>query len=92
MSPNEFTSAVLSTVALLSCAERWLPKEPQGHREPVPAVTAPPQEPAVPAGIDPKYDLGRTHIDWVEGLDAALGRDKPILLFQLLGRFDDAMC
>jgi hypothetical protein len=48
------------------------------------------REPIAPA--QPKFDLQATHIDWVEGLDKALGRDKPILLFQLLGRFDDVFC
>ncbi len=39
-----------------------------------------------------KYDLTSTRIDWVEGIDKAVGRDKPILLFQLLGRFDEQFC
>ena len=42
--------------------------------------------------VDPGYDLTRTGIDWHEGIDAAIGHDRPILLFQLLGDFDDAMC
>lgn len=41
---------------------------------------------------DPGYDLTRTGIDWKKGIDAAIGHDRPILLFQLLGDFDDAMC
>ena len=39
-----------------------------------------------------KYDLARTGIPWVKGLDAALNKGKPILLFQLLGNFDDVYC
>ena len=42
--------------------------------------------------MQPRFDLTATHIDWVEGLDQALGRDKPILLFQLLGRLDEQFC
>ena len=39
------------------------------------------------------YDLeGRTGIDWHRGLDAVLGGTKPILLFQLLGEFDQVHC
>jgi len=33
-----------------------------------------------------------TQIPWVEGLEAAQNKGKPILLFQLLGRFDDTYC
>lgn len=39
-----------------------------------------------------KVDLARTGIEWNEGLGAALNKQKPILLFQLLGRFDDRFC
>ena len=39
-----------------------------------------------------KFDLTRTGIPWVKGLEAATGRGKPILLFQLLGNFDDVYC
>lgn len=38
------------------------------------------------------YDLSKTGLSWVEGLDAARKSGKPILLFQLLGRFDDVHC
>ena len=38
------------------------------------------------------YDLSATGLSWVEGLDAAKKSGKPILLFQLLGRFDDVHC
>jgi hypothetical protein len=37
-------------------------------------------------------DLAKTGIPWVEGLEAARGQGKPILLFQLLGRLDDTYC
>lgn len=39
-----------------------------------------------------KYDLTRTGILWTEGLDSALNKGKPVLLFQLLGKFDDVYC
>lgn len=38
------------------------------------------------------YDLSATGLSWVEGLDAAKKSGKPILLFQLLGKFDDVHC
>ena len=39
-----------------------------------------------------KFDLARTGIEWNKGLDAAINKGKPILLFQLLGNFDDVYC
>ncbi len=39
-----------------------------------------------------KFDLARTGIEWNKGLDAALNKGKPVLLFQLLGNFDDVYC
>ena len=39
-----------------------------------------------------KYDLSKTGITWHEGIDAVLDKDRPILLFQLLGKFDDVYC
>ena len=39
-----------------------------------------------------KFDLARTGIAWTAGLDGALNKGKPILLFQLLGSFDDVFC
>ena len=39
-----------------------------------------------------KFDLARTGIEWTRGLDAALNKGKPVLLFQLLGNFDDVYC
>jgi len=39
-----------------------------------------------------KFALFTTGIDWTEGLDSALNKGKPILLFQLLGKFDDVYC
>jgi hypothetical protein len=44
------------------------------------------------APLSEKVDLSRTGIDWEKGLGAALNRGKPILLFQLLGNFDDRYC
>ena len=39
-----------------------------------------------------KFDLAGTGIAWNRGLDAALNKGKPVLLFQLLGNFDDVYC
>lgn len=39
-----------------------------------------------------KFDLVRTGIEWNKGLEGALNKGKPILLFQLLGNFDDVYC
>ena len=39
-----------------------------------------------------KFDLSRTGIEWNKGLEAALDKGKPILLFQLLGNYDDVYC
>ena len=39
-----------------------------------------------------KFDLARTGIEWTKGLESALNKNKPILLFQLLGNFDDVFC
>jgi len=38
------------------------------------------------------YDLSKTGLPWVQGLEAARKQGKPILLFQLLGKFDDVHC
>ena len=39
-----------------------------------------------------KYDLSKTGIEWHRGLEAALNTDKPILLLQILGNYDDVFC
>ena len=39
-----------------------------------------------------KYDLSGTGIPWTKGLEGALNKGKPVLLFQLLGNFDDVYC
>ena len=39
-----------------------------------------------------KFDLRSTGIAWNRGLDSALNKGKPVLLFQLLGNFDDVYC
>lgn len=44
------------------------------------------------AALSPDYDLARTGIEWRAGLDAALNRGKPVLLFQLLGDFAKVHC
>jgi hypothetical protein len=51
--------------------------------QPIKQRLAPPAE---------KFDLARTGIEWSKGLDAALNKGKPVLLFQLLGNFDDVYC
>ena len=44
-------------------------------------------------GLAPdKFDLASTGISWTAGLDGALHKGKPVLLFQLLGKFDDVYC
>jgi hypothetical protein len=81
MLPDLFTSACASFV--LFCMSTLA--STQDHRERVP-----PAQPLHP--VQAPYDLTATRIDWVEGIDHALGRGKPILLFQLLGRFDEQFC
>ena len=44
------------------------------------------------APVAEKFDLSRTGIEWNKGLEGALNKGKPILLFQLLGNFDDVYC
>ena len=44
------------------------------------------------APVAEKFDLARMGIEWNKGLEAALNKGKPILLFQLLGNFDDVYC
>jgi len=51
--------------------------------QPIKQRLAPPAE---------KFDLALTGIEWSKGLDAALNKGKPVLLFQLLGNFDDVYC
>jgi hypothetical protein len=85
MSPSLFTSAFLSLISMLMTVQSE--PSPQGNREAIPPLEVPADAP-----VNPHYDLTQTHIDWIEGLDGALGRDRPILLFQLLGRFDDTFC
>ena len=41
---------------------------------------------------EPSRASRRSGIEWNKGLDAALNKGKPILLFQLLGNFDDVYC
>ena len=75
-----------ASLTLILTGSASVPEPPQG-REPILPVAAP-----FAPGPDGKVDLAQTGIGWVEGIDAALGRGKPILLFQLLGRLDDALC
>lgn len=40
-----------------------------------------------------KVDLAKTTgIEWHKGIDAAKDQGRPILLFQLLGNFDEKFC
>ena len=59
-------------------------------------ASAPSRQRVAPAPVDalsnPKFDLASTNIEWHRGIESVLNQDKPILLFQLLGNFDDAFC
>lgn len=73
-----------------------------GSSPSAPQLQPPAPEPratvTAPATADPhpdpqaKFDLASTGIEWHRGIDSVLGGDRPILLFQLLGDFDDAYC
>lgn len=45
-----------------------------------------------PEHPDVAFDLRSTGIEWSRGLDAALHKKKPVLLFQLLGDFETVHC
>ncbi len=47
---------------------------------------------AVAEPASEKFELPGNGIAWKKGLDAALDQGRPILLFQLLGNFDDVYC
>ena len=80
MSSTLFTSACASlAIYVMSHFGGVAARSEPDHRVPI-------------APVQPTFDLQATHIDWVEGFDKALGREKPILLFQLLGRFDEKFC
>jgi hypothetical protein len=71
-------------LSLVLCAT--VAAQDEGKRkveQPIKQRLAPPAE---------KFDLSRTGIEWSKGLDAALNKGKPVLLFQLLGNFDDVYC
>ena len=51
-----------------------------------------PYRSAAPATMPGRYDLSKTGIEWHRGLDAALGKEKPILLLQILGNYDEVFC
>ena len=70
-------------VALL-CSAAWAQDE--GKKK----VESPLKKGLAPAAD--KVDLARTGIEWHEGLGSVLNQGKPILLFQLLGKFDDVFC
>ena len=58
------------------------------------ALSGAPQPATAPAGefVSPPYDLSSTGIAWNKGLESVLHKDKPILLFQLLGDFERVHC
>lgn len=72
--------ALLMMLALLGC--------PQDVRKD--SVEGPLKERLGP--VSGTFDLSKSGIPWVKGLDAALNRGKPILLFQLLGNLNDVYC
>jgi hypothetical protein len=39
-----------------------------------------------------RYDLAADGLSWHEGLESVVGRGKPVVLMQLLGRLDDVFC
>ena len=51
-----------------------------------------PVKQALSTSAPAKFGLSKSGIDWKKGLDAALHQGKPVLLFQLLGNFDDVYC
>lgn len=53
------------------------------------SIAATAVEPVASSHVDPSALTG---IDWHHGIETVLGQDRPILLFQLLGDFDDAFC
>jgi len=57
----------------------------------VPQLFAQELSKAISAAPD-KFDLSKSSIKWRKGLEPALNQGKPILLFQLLGNFDDVYC
>lgn len=58
-----------------------------------PAPGAPPSPRALTsAPTVGKFDLSTTGIEWHRGLDSVRDQGRPILLFQLLGDFDDVAC
>ena len=76
-------NATLMTLAL--CASLWA--QDGGKR----IVEQPLKKGLAPAPAD-KFDLSATGILWSQGLESALDKGKPILLFQLLGNYDDVYC
>jgi hypothetical protein len=82
----------LLTLALAAVALRQsAPAKPQTVDAP---KTMAVERPVLEAARRPieRYDLARTGIEWHRGLEAALHKGKPVLLFQLLGNFDDVYC
>lgn len=80
-----FVAAALFAVALEASPRAPLQTLPQ------PAAVAEARSPAG-AHVSVDYDLARTGITWHQGLESVLNKDKPVLLFQLLGDFAQVHC
>jgi hypothetical protein len=76
----------LLILALALTTPLWAQQEDKGKK----MVESPIKKAIGPA--PEKYDLASTGIEWNRGLESAVNKGKPILLFQLLGNFDDVYC
>ena len=63
-----------------------------GQDRPKDRIEVPIKKALAPAPDRGTYDLSKTGIEWHKGIDKVVDRGKPILLFQLLGDFDDLLC
>jgi len=79
------------TLVLAAAVQQAAPQETPRVDKP---KTAAIERPILEAAARPieRYDLANTGIEWHRGLEPALHKGKPILLFQLLGNLDDVYC